>query len=228
MGPEQGGFDVQLSLDQGGSASDSAASPIETSGPAPLLIVLSGPSGVGKDAVMAGLRALGRPWHFAITMTTRPMRDGENDGIDHHFATPERFLSLRDDGELLESAEVYGNWYGVPRQQVRDAMAQGRDVLVRVDIQGAESIRDLAPEAVSIFLAPADMGELRKRLESRASETGSVLEKRIQAAWGEMEHLPKFDYHVVNRDGCLEEAVRNIDSIVTAEKCRSVPRRVIL
>ena len=177
---------------------------------------------------MAGLRALGRPWHFAITMTTRPIREGEKDGVDHHFAAPDRFLSLRDGGELLESAEVYGNWYGVPKQQVRDAMDQGRDVLVRVDIQGAESIRTMAPEAVSIFLAPADMDELRKRLESRASETGAVLEKRIQAAWGEMEHLPRFNYHVINKDGCLEEAVRNIDAIVAAEKCRSIPRRVVI
>ena len=194
----------------------------------PLLVVLSGPSGVGKDAVVSALRALGRPWHFAITMTTRPIRAGEREGMEYHFVTPDRFLNLKDAGELLESAEVYGNWYGVPKQQVRDAMGQGRDVLVKVDVQGAATIRELAPGAVSIFLAPADVDELRKRLEHRASETGSVLEKRLQAAWEEMEHLPRFDYHVINKDGYLDEAVRNIDAIVRAEKCRSVPRKVVL
>lgn len=228
MGPEQTGLNFQLPLDQGESAADSTAGGSKLARPAPLLIVLSGPSGVGKDAVMAGLRDLGRSWHFAVTMTTRPMRAGEKDGSEYHFVAPDIFLRLRDDGELLESAEVYGNWYGVPKQQVRDAMEKGRDVLVKVDIQGAESIRTLAPESVSIFLAPADMDELRKRLEYRASETGAVLEERIRAARGEMEHLPKFDYQVINKDGCLEEAVRNIDAIVTAEQCRAVPRRVVL
>ncbi len=228
MGPEQTGLNFQLPLDQGESPADITASGNKTAESAPLLIVLSGPSGVGKDAVMAGLRALGRSWHFAVTMTTRPMRAGEKDGTEYHFVAPDTFLSLRGAGELLESAEVYGNWYGVPKQQVRDAMEKGLDVLVKVDIQGAESIRTLAPGAVCIFLAPADMGELRKRLEYRASETGAVLEERIQAAWREMEHLPKFDYHVINKDGCLEEAVRNIDAIVTAEKCRAAPRRVVI
>ena len=212
---------------QGEGAAGSVGSGSKTAGP-PLLIVLSGPSGVGKDAVMLGLRALGRPWHFAITMTTRPMREGERDGLEYYFVALDRFLRLKDAGELLESAEVYGNWYGVPKQQVRDAVGQGRDVLVKVDVQGAATIRKLAPEAVSIFLAPADVDELRNRLEHRASETGAVLEKRLQAAWEEMEHLPKFDYQVINKDGCLDEAVRNIDAIVRAEKCRSVPRRVDL
>ena len=223
MGPS-----LQPSLGQGKNTAGSAASGSKTAGPPPLLIVLSGPSGVGKDAVLLGLRALGRPWHFAITMTTRAMRAGEREGLEYHFVDLDRFLQLKDAGELLESAEVYGNWYGVPKQQVRDAVGQGRDVLVKVDIQGAETIRKLAPEAVSIFLAPADVDELRKRLEHRASETGAVLEQRLQAAWEEMEHLPKFDYQVINRDGCLDEAVQNIDAIVRAEKCRSVPRRLDL
>ena len=219
---------MQPSPGQGESVSGSPASGSKTASPLPLLIVLSGPSGVGKDAVMSGLRALGRPWHFAVTMTTRPMRAGEREGLEYHFVELDRFLKMKDAGELLESAEVYGNWYGVPKQQVRDAVGQGQDVLVKVDVQGAATIRNLTPEAVSIFLAPADVDELRKRLENRASETGTVLEKRLQAAWEEMEQLPKFDYQVINKDGCLEEAVRNIDAIVTAEKCRSVPRRVVL
>ena len=219
---------MQPSQGQEEGAAGSVASGSKTVGPTPLLIVLSGPSGVGKDAVMLGLRALGRPWHFAITMTTRPMREGERDGLEYYFVALDRFLQLKDAGELLESAEVYGNWYGVPKQQVRDAVGQGRDVLVKVDVQGAATIRKLAPEAVSIFLAPADVDELRNRLEHRASETGAVLEKRLKAAWEEMENLPKFDYQVINKDGCLDEAVRNIDAIVRAEKCRSVPRRVDL
>ncbi len=194
----------------------------------PLLVVLSGPSGVGKDAVVSGLRTLDRPWHFAITMTTRPKRQGERDGSEYDFVDSEQFHQLKGAGELLEWAEVYGNWYGVPKQQIRDAMRRGQDVIVKVDVQGAATVRKLAPDSVSIFLAPWDMDELRKRLELRASETGTVLEQRLRAAWEEMEHLPRFEYRVVNREGCLDEAIRNIDAIVNAEKCRAVPRSVAL
>ena len=195
---------------------------------APLLIVLSGPSGVGKDAAMDALRTLDRPWRFVVTATTRPMRTGEHDGSDYHFMGPDEFQSLRAKDGFLECAEVYGNWYGVPKQQIRDALHRGEDVILKVDIQGASTIRKLVSDSVQIFMAPANMEELRERLEIRATETGVDLDRRVRTAWQEMEHLYEFDYQVINKDGCLEEAVSSIDAIISAEKCRVVPRCINL
>ena len=200
----------------------------------PLLVVLSGPSGAGKDAALNSLRtlrqssgqALKRPWHFVVTATTRPMRPNERDGIDYIFLESGEFQAMVEKGEALEYAQVYGNWYGVPRQQVRDAMEKGLDAILKVDVQGAATIKKLAPEAVFIFLAPSSMEELQRRLRLRATESAVELEERTRIAWKEMEHLSTFDYRVVNRDGCLDEAVACIDAIILAEKCRIVPRHI--
>lgn len=194
----------------------------------PLLIVISGPSGVGKDAVLTRMRALGRPFHFVVTMTTRPIRTGEIEGIDYHFTTPEDFLRLLDAEEMLEWAEVYGNYYGVPRQQVRSALAAGRDVIVRTDVQGADHIRALAPESLLIFLSPPTMDELERRLRTRKTDSAEAITRRIEAAYQEMASVDRFDYVVVNRDDALAESVACIDAIVRAEKCRVKPRRVIV
>ena len=193
---------------------------------APLLVVLSGPSGVGKDAALNALRKLERPWHFTVTATTRPMRPGEGEGVDYIFLEPPKFQVMMEKGEFLECAQVYGNWYGVPRQQVREAMEKGLDVILKVDVQGADTIRKLAPQAVFIFLAPSSMEELRRRLSSRATESASDLEIRMPIASAEMERLSAFDYRVLNGDGCLDDAVACIDAIISAEKCRIPPRRV--
>ncbi len=192
----------------------------------PLLIVLSGPSGVGKDAALSVLRTLERPWHFAVTATTRPRRLGERDGIDYIFMQPDEFQDMVARDEVLEHARVYENWYGVPKQQVRDAMQKGLDVILKVDVQGAATIKKMAPEALSIFMAPPTMEELRQRLSLRDTETAEDLELRTRAAWKEMERLPEFDYKVVNREGRLDEAVACIESIILAEKCRVHPRNV--
>ena len=192
----------------------------------PLLIVLSGPSGVGKDAALEGLRALDRPWHTIVTATTRPRRPGETDGVEYIFLEHDKFQSMIEHEELLEYAEVYGNWYGVPKQQVRDALAKGLDTVLKVDVQGAATIKKLVPDAVFVFLVPSSMDELRRRLSLRATESAMELETRTNIAWEEMEHLRDFDYEVVNRDGSLDEAVARIDAIIQAEKCRIPPRRV--
>jgi guanylate kinase len=192
----------------------------------PLLIVLSGPSGVGKDAALNVLRTLERPWHFAVTATTRPRRPGERDGIDYIFMEPAEFRDMVARDEVLEHAQVYENWYGVPKQQVRDAMQKGLDVILKVDVQGAATIKKMAPEALSIFMAPPTMEELRQRLSLRDTETAEDLELRTRAAWKEMERLPEFDYKVVNREGRLDEAVACIESIILAEKCRVHPRNI--
>lgn len=192
----------------------------------PLLVALSGPSGVGKDAVLNGLRKLDRPWHFVVTATTRSMRSGEKSGVDYIFLETGEFQEMKEHGELLEHAQVYGNWYGVPKGQVRQAMEKGKDVILKVDVQGAATIRKMAPEAVFIFLAPSSMEELQARLKVRATESGADLELRTRIAREEMEHMPSFDYKVVNRDGCLEETVASIDAIIAAEKRRIPSRRV--
>ena len=137
----------------------------------PLLVVLSGPSGVGKDAALAGLKELDRPWHFAVTATTRPPRAGEQEGVDYIFLDDAAFTAMREKGEFLECAEVYGRWYGVPRSQVRQGLDAGQDVILKIDVQGAETVRRLAPDAVFIFMVPGSIEELRRRLASRMTET---------------------------------------------------------
>jgi len=194
----------------------------------PLLIVLSGPSGAGKDAVVSRLRETGRPYHFTVTATTRPMRPRERPGVDYYFHGPEEFQAMRERGEFLESACVYGHWYGVPRSQVREALGRGRDVFIKVDVQGAATIKSLAPQAVFIFLAPASLEELERRLRQRKTESAGDMERRIKTAREEMMRLPMFDYVVVNDNGQLDEAVSCIEAIVHAERCRVPPRLVRL
>ena len=192
----------------------------------PLLVVLSGPSGVGKDAALDALKQFDRPWHFAVTATTRPMRESEQDGTDYIFLDTASFLDLRERNELLESAQVYGRWYGVPRSQVRDALLENRDVFLKVDVQGAATIRKIAPAAVFIIMVPESLDALRDRLARRESEDAEQLELRLQTARDELARAGEFDYRVVNRDGELEQAVADIDAIVRAEKCRLMPRGV--
>ena len=194
----------------------------------PLLVVLSGPSGVGKDAVLSELRKLDRPWHFAVTATTRPMRPGERDGVDYIFLDAETFDRMRERDEFLECAEVYGRWYGVPRSQAREALRSGKDVFLKIDVQGAATIRGMAPEALLIFLIPPSLGELQQRLRGRMTESSEELERRLRTAEEELGQVHHFDYRVVNPDGRLEVAVADIDSIVAAEKCRVSPRMVQL
>ena len=196
----------------------------ESSLPPPLLVVISGPSGVGKDAALGELRKLGRPWHFAVTATTRPMRAGERDGADYIFLDAETFGRMRERDEFLECAEVYGRWYGVPRGQVRDALREGRDVILKMDVQGAAAIRRLAPEALLIFLIPPSLADLRQRLQGRMTETAAELTRRLRTAEDELSRIREYDYRVVNENGGLERAAAEIDAIITAEKCRVTPR----
>ena len=196
----------------------------ETNPAPPLLVVLSGPSGVGKDAALEGLKQLDRLWHFAITATTRPPRSGEQDGVDYIFLETATFLKMKERDQFLECAEVYGRWNGVPRSQVRQSLKNGKDVILKIDIQGAATIRKLAPEALLIMMVPASYAELRNRLNQRMSESAPDLELRLQTAKEELAQTSQFDYRVINRDGELERAIVEIDSLITAEKCRVVPR----
>ncbi len=186
----------------------------------PLVVVVSGPSGVGKDAVFGYMKNLDRNWHFAITATTRPRRRTEINGVDYLFLDYDEFSNMREENQFLEIANVYGNWYGVPKQQVKDALDRGQDVLLKIDVQGADSIRRIIPTAVTIFLAPPSLEELERRLKFRKSETIMDIRTRIEAAQGELDAINRFDYKVINSNQRLDLAAFCIDSIITAERCR--------
>lgn len=191
-----------------------------------LFVVLSGSSGVGKDAVLNRMKELRFPGHYVVTVTTRPRRPGESHGVDYYFTSEAEFREMVQRGELLEWAEVYGNWYGVPKQEVRQALEAGKDAIVRVDVQGAATIKKLLPGAVLIFLASSSMKEYEERLRQRKTESDADLKLRIESIEEEINSLPLFDYVVVNRQGELDSAVSEITAIVTAEKGRG-NRRVI-
>ncbi len=194
----------------------------------PLLIVISGPSGVGKDAILNRMKETRRPFRFVVTATTRPRREREKDGIDYHFFSEQKFQEMVEKGDFLEHARVYGNWYGVPKSQVKKAMDDGQDVIVKVDIQGAATIKKIVPEAVFVFLVPPSMEELIERLHNRCTEPPADLALRTGLAAEEMKKLPSFDYVVVNRKNKIDEAIAELMAIVTAEKCRTHPREINL
>lgn len=194
----------------------------------PLLVVISGPSGVGKDTVLMRMRELGFPFHFVVTATSRPMRPTERDGYDYHFVGEVGFREMIAQGELLEWAEVYGHFKGIPKNEIRQAHASGRDVILRIDVQGAATIKRLAPDALFIFLAPGNMTELRNRLRWRRTESDDEMEQRLSLAQHELEQVANFDYVVINREDQLDEAAGQIRSIIAAEKLRVRPRRVLL
>ncbi len=196
--------------------------------PRPLLIVLSGPSGAGKDAILNRMRELKHPIEFITTVTTRPRRATERDNIDYHFVSVERFQELLKQGGFLEWANVYGNYYGVPRQPVKMALERQQDVIVKVDIQGAASIKKIAPQAVFIFLVTPTLEELKNRLTQRQTESPFDLSLRLETAEKEMEQLYLFDYLVINYRDRIDQAVSDITSIIRAEKCRLVPRDIKL
>ncbi|MGA9191668.1 MAG: guanylate kinase [Anaerolineales bacterium] len=194
----------------------------------PLLIVISGPSGVGKDSVLQRMKERDLPFHFVVTATTRPKRPGEVDGVDYYFVTHDEFAEMIEQGELLEYAIVYNDYKGIPKGQVRQALASGRDVMMRIDVQGAETIRELCPDALLVFLSTRSEGELVSRLEARKTETPEGLKLRIATARQELKRVGMFDYYVINADHRLDETVDIILSIIRAEHHRTQPRKVTL
>ena len=194
----------------------------------PLFIVLSGPSGIGKDAILTKMKESDYPIEYITTVTTRPRRAKERDNIDYHFVSTESFQKMITGNELLEWANVYGNWYGVPKKPVKQALDKGQDIIVKVDIQGAATIKKILPEAVFIFLIPASMEELATRLKQRQTESPSDLTLRTKTAEEEIEQLPLFDYIVVNKQDEIDLAVSEIKAIISAEKCRATPREITL
>jgi guanylate kinase len=196
--------------------------------PQPLLIVISGPSGAGKDTVMQRMKERGLPFHFVVTATTRPKRANEVHGRDYWFVSKDEFARMIDEDELIEHAIVYGDYKGIPKQQVREALASGMDVVMRLDVQGAETVRKLAREALLIFITTENENELVHRLETRKTETPDSLAIRIATARKELNRVEGFDYVIVNRDFHLDETVDIIRAIIDAEHHRVTPRKVTL
>ncbi len=204
-------------------------------GPAPLLgapgaqlVIISGPSGVGKDTIIDALQARRRDpgYHYVVTCTTRPPRPGEVPGVSYQFLTVREFQALRDAGELLEYAEVHGNWYGTPRHEVADALAEGRDVILKIDVQGASAVKQRAPAALLVFLVPPSMEELFQRLRSRATETADELELRQRNAAIELARQGDYDRVVVNETDQQARTAAEIEAIIEQEKRRNGDRRI--
>jgi guanylate kinase len=194
----------------------------------PLLVVISGPSGAGKDALIDRMKEQGMPFHFVVTATTRPRRPDEVEGVDYIFVSMSEFAEMVERQELLEYAIVYGDYKGIPKQQVRDALSSGKDVVMRVDVQGAATVRRLAPEAVLIFLTAPSEEELVTRLHSRKTESPEQLRIRVATSRQEMKRLREFDYVVVNHQDRLDDAVADVESIIKSEHRRTQPRKVML
>jgi guanylate kinase len=207
--------------------SPATADPFDREQP-PLLIVISGPSGAGKDSVVQRMRERGFPFHFVVTATDRAPRPNEVHGQDYFFYTTSEFERMIDEDELLEHAWVYGQHKGIPKAHVREALASGHDVVMRIDVQGAETVKGMLSDAITIFLICESEEELVARLRARRTESEEALQKRLHTAHEEMALIPGFDYVVVNHHGALDDAVDDVVAIMRAEHCRSVPRRIQL
>ena len=195
-----------------------------------LLVIISGPSGVGKDTIIDALRR--RPhdpdYHYVVTCTTRAPRAGEVDGTSYHFMGRDEFLALRDAGGLLEANEVHGNWYGTPRAQVQQALADGHDVILKIDVQGAQHVKERVTDALLIFVVPPSMETLFARLKSRATETVDELELRQRNAAIELARQDDYDYVVTNETGQVERTAARIDEIIAEVHDLHPARRITL
>ncbi len=202
-----------------------------TSPPSPrqgLLFVLSAPSGTGKDTVINAARAQGTDVFVVPSVTTRQPRPGESEGNPYHFVSKETFEELVGKDELLEFANVHGNWYGQPRQPIRDNLSAGRDVLLKIDVKGAATVRKKVPQAIFIFLVPESMEELAARLVNRNTESKEELQRRLEDARSELAQRDWYDYVITNRQGYAAEAAAKLQAIITAEHSRVHPRQVTI
>ena len=193
-----------------------------------LLFVLSAPSGAGKDTVIQALQAQGADFFVVPSVTTRAPRVGESEGHPYYFVDQKSFDRMVARNELLEYANVHGNWYGQPRQPIREKLSAGRDVLLKIDVQGATTVRRLVPEAIFIFLHPGSSEDLIQRLEARSTETAEEIQLRLNNAKTELAEQHWYDYLVFNRHGHLQQAVADLRAIIRAEHCRVTPRHIAL
>ena len=216
---------MQLDTTQTVPQMNHTSSPAQKHG---LLFVLAGPSGTGKDSVINTLKEQGMDFYVVCSVTTRAPRPGESEGNPYYFISKEEFDRMVAHDELLEYANVHGNWYGQPRQQVKDNLQRGRDVLLKIDVQGAATVRKKVPGVISIFLEPGSVEELVERLTNRHTETEAQIQRRLADARIELAQRQYYDYVIVNRQGHLAEAAENLRAIMLAEHCRTRPRYVEL
>ena len=191
------------------------------------LVIVSGPSGVGKDTVIDALRRLpsAAGYHYVVTCTTRPRRPYEVDGVHYHFLEPEAFDGLRDAGGLLEANVVHGHWYGTPRDEVREALRKGLDVILKIDVQGAAVVKQKVPEAILVFLVPPSLEDLFGRLQARATESADELDVRQRNAALELARQKDYDHVVLNETGQVDRTAARVDEIIRAEKAAHPDRR---
>lgn len=193
----------------------------------PLVVVISGPSGVGKDVIIDRMIESDRfGFHFTVTATTRNPRPGEQDGVNHHFMTVDDFINMIAADDLLEWAQVYGNYYGVPKQQVRDALDAGNHVIIRVDVQGAKRLSEIIPEALLIFIIPPSLDVLKMHLENRGVDSETEMTKRLSAATEEINQANLFDFTVTNEEDQLDVTADSVVAIIESESQRVPPRNV--
>ena len=195
--------------------------------PGAMLVIVSGPSGVGKDTVIEALRGLpdGASRHYVVTCTTRPRRPYEIEGVHYQFLDPDAFQQLRASGGLLEANDVHGHWYGTPRRQVRRALRLGRDAILKIDVQGAAEVKQKVPDALLVFLVPPSLEDLFGRLQARATETADQLDLRQRNAALELARQKDYDYVVVNETGQVDRTAARVDEIIRAEKAAHPDRR---
>lgn len=216
---------MQLEMERHMSQQEGASLPLPRQG---LLFVLSAPSGTGKDTVISAARAQGMNLFVVPSVTTRQPRPGESEGNPYNFISKETFEKLVGKDELLEFANVHGNWYGQPRQPIRDNLNAGRDVLLKIDVKGAATVRKKVPGAIFIFLVPASLEELTTRLANRNTETADELKRRLEDARNELAERDWYDYVITNRQGHVAEAAEKLRAIITAEHSRVHPRQVTI
>lgn len=210
-----------------GSGHDPADTPPFEGAPGAVLVIVSGPSGVGKDSVIEALRRSddAPSFHYVVTCTTRPRRPYEQEGVHYRFLSRRDFARLRDGGDLLEANEVHGNWYGTPKSAVRAALARGEDVILKIDVQGAAQVKAGVPDALLVFLVPPSLEDLFQRLRSRATESADELDIRQRNAALELARQEDYDHVVVNETGQIDRTARQIREIVAAEKAAHPDRR---
>jgi guanylate kinase len=183
-----------------------------------LLIVVSGPSGAGKGTICSAYLERNPHAVLSVSVTTRKPRVGEKEGVNYFFRDKETFLKMVENGEFLEYAEVYGNYYGTPKKFVEEKLADGRDVILEIDIQGALQIKERFPEAVFVFIIPPSMEELKRRIVKRGTEDAETIYRRFQSAYEELNYISRYNYVIIN--DTVDSAVAKLEAIVLAEKCR--------
>jgi guanylate kinase len=194
------------------------------------VVIISGPSGVGKDTIIEAMqrRRPPHPRHYVITVTTRASRPAEVPGVSYHFLSLADYARLREDDGLLEASEVHGNWYGTPRDQVQSALAAGRDAILKIDVQGAHKVHQKVRDALLIFVVPPSLEALQERLVGRSTESPADLERRRADAEYELSRAADYDHVVVNETDQVDRTAEQIDAIIAAEHARHPDRRIVV